>query len=195
MSQDESRVANESGRVSAPGNSTGTHPGPSMGGYGLAMSSFLDRHPVIRRQRWFIAMGILGVLMVGVFSATHGACASDDLSCSSADVQRTVGDLAHKRIDSGPKAGPFVPERFSFRISNVVTEDESPLSCSADFKPTVAMTKNWAEVMLGSTDPAVVHRAEVAFGETLSTRLTYTVKRTDKGNLYVRVIDGLDPFD
>ena len=193
MPQDESHTTFESGGTSATPDPSGTTPGRSMNGREFALINFLDRHPFIRRHKWFLAGSIAPLLAVGAFVATHSAGASGgaDVSCSSYQVAQTVGDIVRKRVFAGNFGANYLDEgQFGGQLLDVVTERAKPLTCSADFKPRI--------VMKGHADgkkPVEITPFEKGISDKLTSRLTYTVKPTDSGDLRVDVVDGLETFD
>ena len=198
MPNDEPTIAPTPGAASTPLDPSGTIPGRSMRGDGLAMSSFLDRYPVIRRRKWFIAWSLAPLLTAGVFVATHRVEASGDadVSCSSYTAAQLVGDIVKERVFASGAKVMLDPDRFGGKLVDIAVVSDKPLLCSASFVPTLAFSKAVLDdVAKSGTSKAALDEIRSNAVDKYSAMLKYKVRDNGSGKVYVTVVEGLDAFD
>lgn len=162
------------------------------------MSSFLDRYPVIRRRKWFIAWSVAPLLAAGVLVATHRVEASGDpdVSCSSYTAVQLVGDIVKERVFASGAKVMLDSDRFGGKLVDIAVVSDKPLTCSASFVPTLAFSKAVLDdAAKAGTSKAALDEFHSNAIDKYSAMLKYKVRDNGSGKIYITVIEGLDAFD
>lgn len=200
MSQDKPHVTVESGGVSAPRDLSGNTAGRPTSGDGTGATSLFDRHPFLRRHRWFMAWTAASFLTLGVFVATHGtpgAQASDDpeVSCSSHLVAQTVGDILKEHVFASQAKTMLDEDSFGGKLTNIALDRDKPLTCSAGFVPSFTFSKAVLDDAKRQNATSQLPKIKKDAVDKYTAALKYKVRDDGAGGIRVDIVEGLDAFD